>query len=61
MVGVNDESLYRSAQMSLVQFYMPTESAHATVSELAELGNVQFKDVSRRAAAAAIVRKYSLC
>lgn len=40
------ESLYRSAQMSLVQIYMPTESAHAAVTELAQLGNVMFKDVS---------------
>lgn len=46
----NQESLYRSAQMSLVQIYMPTESAHAAVTELAQLGNVMFKDVSDSAA-----------
>ena len=31
--------------MSLVQLYIPTEVAHDTVAELAELSNVQFKDV----------------
>jgi V-type H+-transporting ATPase subunit a len=31
--------------MSLVQLIIPTEVAHDTVSELGELGNVQFKDV----------------
>lgn len=44
---VNNESLFRSATMSLVQFYIPAEVAHSTVTELGELGNVQFKDVSR--------------
>jgi len=34
-----------SEEMSLVQLFIPTEVAHDTVSELAELGNVQFKDV----------------
>lgn len=31
--------------MSLVQLYIPTEVAHDTVYELAEMGNFQFKDV----------------
>ena len=31
--------------MSLVQLFVPAEVAHDTVSELGELGNVQFKDV----------------
>lgn len=31
--------------MSLIQLYIPSEVAHATVQELGELGNVQFKDV----------------
>jgi V-type H+-transporting ATPase subunit a len=39
------ESLFRSAAMSLVQLYIPQEVAHDTVDELARLGNVQFKDV----------------
>ena len=34
-----------SDAMSLVQLFVPTEVAHDTVSELGELGNVQFKDV----------------
>ena len=33
--------------MSLVQLIVPTELAHDTVVELGELGNVQFKDVSK--------------
>ena len=33
--------------MSLVQLYIPSEVAHDTISELAEMGNFQFKDVSR--------------
>lgn len=32
--------------MSLVQLFIPTEVAHDTVSELGELGDVQFKDVA---------------
>lgn len=34
-----------SEGMSLVQLIVPTEVAHDTISELGELGNVQFKDV----------------
>ena len=34
-----------SEAMSLVQLFVPTEVAHDAVSELGELGNVQFKDV----------------
>jgi V-type H+-transporting ATPase subunit a len=45
---VEYESLFRSATMSLIQLFIPSEVAHATVSELGELGNVQFKDVSDR-------------
>ena len=40
------ESLFRSAAMSLIQLYIPVEGAHATVTELGELGNVQFKDLN---------------
>ncbi|KAG8936560.1 H(+)-transporting V0 sector ATPase subunit a [Tulasnella sp. 418] len=39
-------SLFRSEEMSLVQLFIPTEVAHDTISELAELGNVQFKDLN---------------
>ncbi|CAO1618414.1 unnamed protein product [Parajaminaea phylloscopi] len=45
-VAKGQESLYRSAAMSLIQIYMPTESAHAAVTELATLGNVMFKDLN---------------
>ena len=41
---MSDESLFRSAAMSLVQVYIPTESVHETVHELGELGHVQFRD-----------------
>ena len=33
-MATNDESLLRSASMSLCQFYIPQELAHATVEEL---------------------------
>jgi hypothetical protein len=33
--------------MSLVQLFVPTEVAHDAVAELGELGDVQFKDVSK--------------
>ncbi|KZV68068.1 ATPase V0/A0 complex subunit [Peniophora sp. CONT] len=39
-------TLFRSDAMSLVQLFVPTEVAHDTVSELGELGNVQFKDLN---------------
>ena len=35
-----EEGLFRSASMSLIQLYIPSESVHATVTELGELGNV---------------------
>lgn len=37
--------LFRSEEMSLVQLIIPAESAHDTVTYLAELGLIQFKDV----------------
>lgn len=42
----NNESLFRSAEMSLIQLFIPSEVAHATVTELGQLGNVQFKDLN---------------
>jgi len=38
--------LFRSEEMSLVQLIIPAESAHDTITYLAELGLLQFKDVS---------------
>ena len=32
--------------MSLCQIYISVDNAHDTISELAEMGNFQFKDVS---------------
>lgn len=34
-----------SEEMSLVRLIIPVEAVHDAVSELGELGNVQFKDV----------------
>jgi hypothetical protein len=45
--GLNIPAKKGSEQMSLVQLFVPTEVAHDTVAELGELGNVQFKDVSK--------------
>ncbi|KAL1921796.1 uncharacterized protein VTP21DRAFT_10438 [Calcarisporiella thermophila] len=39
-------TLFRSEEMSLIQLYIPTEVAHATVAELGELGLVQFRDLN---------------
>ncbi len=39
-------SLFRSEEMTLCQLYLQAESAYTCVSELGELGIVQFKDVS---------------
>lgn len=45
-MGDNYPTLFRSEQMSLRQFLIPTEVAHDAVAELGELGNVQFKDLN---------------
>jgi len=39
-------SLMRSEQMVLCQLFLQSESAYSCVSELGELGLVQFRDVS---------------
>ena len=38
-------SLFRSEEMSLCQIFLQSEAAYACISELGELGLVQFKDV----------------
>lgn len=38
--------LFRSEEMTLAQLYLQSESAYCCVSELGEIGMVQFRDVS---------------
>ena len=39
-------SLFRSEEMTLCQLFLQSEAAYACISELGELGLVQFRDVS---------------
>lgn len=39
-------SLFRSEEMTLCQLFLQSEAAYSCVSELGELGLVQFRDVS---------------
>lgn len=41
-------SLFRSEEMTLCQLFLQSEAAYACVSELGELGLVQFRDVSNQ-------------
>jgi hypothetical protein len=40
-------NLFRSEEMTLCQLFLQSEAAYACVSELGELGLVQFRDVSK--------------
>ena len=42
---MHKSTLFRSEVMSLIQLYIPSEVARATISELGDLGLVQFRDV----------------
>ena len=46
LATMSQESLLRSARMALVQLYIPADGAHAAVTELGELGSVQFRDLN---------------
>lgn len=39
-------SLFRSEEMTLCQLFLQSEAAYACVSELGELGLVQFRDLN---------------
>lgn len=39
-------SMFRSEEVALVQLFLPTASAYTCVSQLGELGLVEFRDVS---------------
>ncbi|KAI9094946.1 V-type ATPase, V0 complex, 116kDa subunit family [Phlyctochytrium arcticum] len=39
-------NLFRSEEMSLIQLYIPLEIAQPTVSELGELGQIEFRDMN---------------
>lgn len=41
-----DSSFFRSELMSLIQLYIPSEVAQPTVSELGEMGIIQFRDLN---------------
>ncbi|TID30797.1 hypothetical protein CANINC_000713 [Pichia inconspicua] len=47
MAAFREEAFFRSADMSLVQFYIPTEVARDCVAMLGDMGDVQFKDMNR--------------
>lgn len=44
--AINMGSLFRSAEMTLCQLFLQSEAAYACVSELGELGLVQFRDLN---------------
>lgn len=51
-------SLFRSEEMTLCQLFLQSEAAYACVSELGELGLVQFRDVSKISLAYSVILPY---
>ncbi|KAF9273691.1 H(+)-transporting V0 sector ATPase subunit a, partial [Mortierella antarctica] len=45
-ITMAESTFFRSEEMSLIQLYIPAEVAQPTVSELGELGLVQFRDLN---------------
>lgn len=48
--------LFRSEEMTLAQLFLQSESAYCCVSELGEIGMVQFRDVSTHTEAHALIQ-----
>lgn len=52
--------LFRSEEMTLAQLFLQSEAAYCCVSELGELGKVQFRDVSSCGDDSSITAKFVL-